>query len=354
MEDSKQGATMFGPTTEEIKENLGIMETNEKPADRPMKTAESYAERVKEKKRQASKIKGKEGPLGGADPIEPGKMDKLVPRPQFDDSPPEELPPSELPMVSPPNHPDMVEQPNIPGIGSAYEVNQAMARGELEKPITMAQAKKLGAEQGEKEKGLSKETLELMEKVEVSEETEFQKHDLEEVERAVMEPESDLPINFGTMSRVQQQLYSPERRKKIEDNLEELDLADLIVSREIQQMVEIIPGKFTATFRTFGQREHLFCLQYVFEEQGSQAYVEELLNTCKLVCSTVAINGAPLPEHREKVGQKDESITRDSFENKMRVLTSLPVQIVADLGIQCNWFNERVNKLLTFENVKNG
>jgi hypothetical protein len=95
-------------------------------------------------------------------------------------------------------------------------------------------------------------------------------------------------------------------------------------------------------------------MQYLYEFPGSDRYQEELFNTLKLVCSVVAINGAVLPDHRDDVGNRGEHVDRKKFEDKLYHIQALPVQLLADIGVQCTWFNDRVQKLFTIENLKNG
>jgi hypothetical protein len=47
-------------------------------------------------------------------------------------------------------------------------------------------------------------------------------------------------------------------------------------------------------------------------------------------------------------------VERDKFEEKMFHVAAYPVQVIADMGAQCNWFNDRVNKLFSVERLKNG
>jgi len=128
----------------------------------------------------------------------------------------------------------------------------------------------------------------------------------------------------------------------------------MITKREIQQVIPVVPGKLTYTLRTFNQHEHLFCLQYVYENPGSQAHANELLNTCKMVCALTAINGAPLPDHRAEVGTSKEKVEQAKFEKKLFHVASFPTQMMADLSLQAIWFNRRVNELFSLDNLKNG
>jgi hypothetical protein len=108
------------------------------------------------------------------------------------------------------------------------------------------------------------------------------------------------------------------------------------------------------SLRTFSQRENLWILKYLYDFPGSSLYVQELINTCRLVCSLVAINGSYLPDHRQDAGTATEKILKEDFEKKFFHVASFPVQLVADLSVQAMWFQDRVDKLFTVDALKNG
>jgi hypothetical protein len=327
------------------------MSNPQTPAE-PIKSASEYARRVQEKRAQTSALKGKGAPLGGAEPIPAGKLAALtMPKPTFG---PDENPP---PI-------NAQEAAQFQGVGAAYPVNQAMAKGELSKPVSLREAKESGGlkvNSGRKDSSLSPETVEALEKAKEYSDSPQAKEDaavldeeqeLDKAEKAISD--SSTPIDFAALIGARNELFTEDRRKKIEERLQPLNLADMITHREIKQLIPIIPGRFELMLRTFNQIENLFCLRYLSEYVGSAAYQEELLNTFKLVCATVAINGALLPEHRDNVGQKNEEVNKEKFKEKLQALMTFPVQLVADISVQNIWFQRRVEKLFSLENLKNG
>ena len=207
---------------------------------------------------------------------------------------------------------------------------------------------------------LSDETIKALEKVKEMQEqappaekevVEDDDEDLKDAESRMVTPPM---VDFEGLADAQRLLNSKARREAIEKNLQPLDIADMIVKREIRQTVTIIPGKLNYTFRTYNQSENLFCLRYVYDHQGSAAYAEELLNTCKLVCSLVAVNSAVIPEHRENIGANNEEVSLTRFEKKLFEVTHFPVELLADMSLNAIWFNGRVNKLFSIDNLKNG
>jgi len=335
----------FGPGVDEVRERLNnpVVTTNE-----PIKSASQYSQRVKERLQQTQSLKREKVPLGGAEPIPPGKLAALtMPKPSFDTKVDNELPP-------PINKQEMIQ-----GMGSAYPINQALSKGEIKRPVSMREAQQMG---GVTSKGLSDETVEGLKKIQEQQQKQDKEEPVAPAEESqnneLVEAEKDIastpPIDFAALIGARNELFTEERRKRIEDRLKPLDIADMITQREIKQTVPVIPGKFEIMLRTFNQIENLFCLRHVGEYQGTGAYQEELLNTFKVVCGVVAINGSLLPEHRKNIGQKDEDVDTKMFKEKLHSLSAFPVQLMADLSVQNIWFQRRVEKLFSWENLKNG
>ena len=173
-------------------------------------------------------------------------------------------------------------------------------------------------------------------------------HEKPELDRADKDLER-AAIDIDGIIRARNSLFSDERRKGIEARLKPLDISDMVTKREIQQRIPVIPGRMEITFRTLTQEENIFCLRYIYEFPGSEAYANELLNTAKLVCSIVSINDAMLHSH-----MKDRVADRNEFQKKWDQVVSFPVQLVGDMSVQLIWFNNRVNQLFDVDNLKNG
>lgn len=303
---------------------------------------DSYADRVRAAKAKTNALKGKGKPLGGAPPIPEGKLGKLtMQQPVFDDD-------DEPPKTA-------GAQPPMTGVGASYGVNQRMAAGEFDGPVSMAEAKKQKRRMSQQ----TEEALKAMDQTvkEATGESDAPKPDLsepeveddkDELDRADKELQRSA-VDLDGIVHARNSLLREERRKVIENRLEPLDLADMITKREIQQNVPVVPGRMEFLFRTLSHEENIFCLRYVYEFPGSEAYVNELLNTAKLVCSIVAINEAMLHNH-----MKGKEVDRDEFQAKWDQVVSFPVQLVGDMSVQLIWFNNRVNKLFDIDNLKNG
>jgi len=328
----------------------------------------SYSQRIASQKAVTDSIKGKGKPLGGAPPIPKGKLSSLrLPKPSFDNEQP--------PDVKLPNQQNqVVEQqvqstprPPMTGVGAAYAVNQQQSKSRPGKgPMSLKEAREMAQEEKASPKSLSPQSVEAAAAikkdieagnqavVEQSQKTEKQVEEegFKEVEEELAK--TGLPFDFTAVADARQKLMNDERRKIIEGRLGPLDIADMITSNELRQEVPVIPGKLSVILRTYSQDEYLFCLQYLYGKDGSNFYIEELLNTCKLACSVVGVNGAVMQEHRVNVGKSDEAIDHEAFEKKLHQLSRFPVQFIGDLSVQAIWFNDRVSDLFNVENLKNG
>lgn len=310
---------------------------------------ENHEQRVAERKK-LNAMKNQGPPLGGAPEIPKGKLANLMaPQPNYDTA--IDVPPS-FAKVS-----KSEPEPFIPGVGSAYAVNQAQALGKIG-AVSMGEAGKLGVSKmmaqsaPEQKKEVSLDDKETDE--EDDEDTPSLKKDLEDADEEIAKKNQSLQLDLASLAGYRDALTTPERKLDIESRLEPLDIADLIVKQEITQKVIVIPGKVFYTFRTFKEFEYLWCREQVGSHPGSPSYLDEMLNVYKLVCALVSVNDRPLPSYWKDKGTKDEKIDKELFEKKLHIILGFPVQMIADLFAQGNWFNERVLSLFTVRNLKNG
>lgn len=326
-------------------------------------SARSYAARVQERaaKKTASSLKGKSPPLGHVESPSPEKMEAIaglssggMPRPEFFDPPAEEK--SE----------DRPKPPTVKGVGAAYPVNQALAQGKTKGPVTLREGNNMAQQQA-----LSKETIQALEMAnqnarKAQEETpEPEVEKVSEAPSVAKETKAELDeaeqglgpaglLDYSSLGDIRSSLMSQKRRDEIEKRLKPLDIGDMVMKRELTQTIPIIPGKLEITLRTFTQKENLWILKYIFDFPGSALYIQELINTCRLVCGLVAVNGSYFPDHRKDAGQSGETIIKEDFEKKFSHVASFPVQLVADFSVQSIWFQDRIDKLFTVDALKNG
>lgn len=271
-----------------------------------LQNAADYTKRIRERQAQTQSAKAEGMPVGGAPPVPRERAEALSPmaQPSWD---------ADGPSVEGAHQ---VHQPPG-GVGSGYEASPAISS--------------------------SPPTEEAPEEAAVPS---------EETEDAGVVREED--FDFDDLGRVRNQLVSKERKEAIEARLSPLKVSDLITTNEIRQTVASIPGQLEYEIRTIAEHEHLYCMQYVYDYTGSPRFIEELFNTAKIACSIIAINGKMLPEHRKRIGQRDEEVEKELFDKKMSVVKRFATQLLADVGVQLTWFNERVNGLFSVEKIKNG
>jgi hypothetical protein len=319
--------------------------------------ARSYAARIQERtKIGAGTLKGKTPPLGHAPSPDKAKMEAIaglstLPRPSFTSAPEEPVP-------------DAKPTSQSSGVGAAYQANHAVTQGRTDGPVTLREANQMSSS-----RTLSDDTVRALEEMNksVKKAQDVEKEApaplpavAQETKKEIESSESSLGISpidsfdFGSLADIRSTLMSTKRKESIEARLTPLDISDLVIKREITQTIPIIPDKLEVTLRTFNQKENLWILKYIYDFSGSALYVQELINTCRLVCGLVAINGAFLPDHRQNIGQYNEQVSKEDFEKKFSHVASFPVQLVADFSVQSMWFQDRVDKLFTVDAIKNG
>lgn len=311
------------------------LDDNGKNASRPPTDPRArpvYADRVAAKRMNLNALKGQGKPLGGAPPVPKGKLAPLLePQPDI---------PYEVP-------PDMRQQPPLSGVGAAYEVNQALSSGETEGPVTMGDAKRVGRGgmlQPQQEGQADQEEAEPAPVVEPA------KNKIDVAERDMIQNfQANLPFDFQEINESLKKLMGADRRKRIEARLAPMDLTDMITKKELQQEIPIVPGKLRIVLRTWSQQEYLWMLEYLWKFPGSANFTNELLNTFKMVCALVSINGARIPDHRN-----DKKADEAKFKVKMDIVAGYPTALVADISLQVIWFNERVLSLYSEDELKNG
>lgn len=136
-------------------------------------------------------------------------------------------------------------------------------------------------------------------------------------------------------------LNNPKRRKTLEGRLSPMDITDVILHGEVRQTIPIVPDKLNVTYRSVSGDEDLAVKQMMFGESGGDRYLMDKYTIMQLTLALVSINGEELPSHLNDKKKFDET----RFLSKFEKVTRFPVQLIADLGIQYLWFDERVRKL---------
>lgn len=234
-----------------------------------------------------------------------------------------------------------------PGVGSMYAGNQP---GLQAKP---------GQRRGEGI--LSEETVEGLDAIakfeEVAEEEQARVAE-EELEKEVTKTDpdfEDMGMDDNFMQRIkeeQNELDTVELREAIEERVKPIDIVQLIEDGEGHQDVPIITGGvLTVTFRTVSGEEDLALKRDLFSEKGPDVYVYDRLQMMMMAAGLYALNDKPLPSHLDKRRRFDKEL----FKKKFAAVIAYPVQMLASIGINYNWFDVRTRRLFVdLGPLKNG
>jgi hypothetical protein len=220
----------------------------------------------------------------------------------------------------------------IPGVGSAYAENQPKLPDSspvVNPPRT--------------ERGLSPETVAGLEGLAASQ----VKKPTEETIAKEFTQETD---DFGGLGqRTRSLLDNRKRREAIEKRITDtINIEDLITYQEFRQVVPIVPGKFTPTYRSVGGHEDLWVKRQMGSETGSDTYIMDKYAMMNLCCGLYALNGQPFLTHLDK----DGLVSEDLFNKKLNALLKYPVNLLADLSVNYVWFLRRVEQALVIDDVK--
>lgn len=146
-------------------------------------------------------------------------------------------------------------------------------------------------------------------------------------------------------------MNNPDRKKRIEDNLDPMEFTDIIMHGEVRQDVPIRKG-LTFTFRTASGAEDLAVKRLMFTESGSDRYMVDKYSIMQLTLALVGINGQELPSHLTE----DKKFDEEKYTKKFEKVVQFPIEFIAEAGLQYIWFHERVRDLFNdeTEQLKNG
>ena len=68
----------------------------------------------------------------------------------------------------------------------------------------------------------------------------------------------------------------------------------------------------------------------------------------RIAASLYSLNGRPLANHLNADGDPD----KDLFEKKYKIVSKMPLPIIADLSVNLTWFGARLEKLFVVDNIK--
>lgn len=159
-------------------------------------------------------------------------------------------------------------------------------------------------------------------------------------------------FDFEGRNEAEKILNNKKRRKDIEGRCVPMAFEDLLLKDEVRQSVPILPGKFEVVFRSLLPSESLFVKQYIAKEQDrTDGYLAEKYSLCQLCMAVVSINGKSFgaPHIND-----DGTVNPDLFELRLKSIVRKSAYIVADLGVNYAWFDIRVRKLISPDEMGNG
>ena len=139
-------------------------------------------------------------------------------------------------------------------------------------------------------------------------------------------------------------------RKKIEARCTPMSVGKLVMAGEVTQVVPINPGKLEVEFQTVKGRDDLTIKQMLYQEQGSDRYIFDKYSIMNLAVGLKSINRYPLPDHRDEKGV----FNRDRFTEKLDAVLNYPLPMIGILSVNFVWFDQRVRKLFTVDELGNG
>lgn len=251
--------------------------------------------------------------------------------------------------------PEATKDPQfVPGVGSMYAANQPALRnrgGQQERTMTLSEETVAGLEALKK---FQDEAAKTQEKVAVAE-GEKDKAAIKDTGPAV--PFKDQPDLSGLLEqiRAEQERLGDDRiaklRKEIEARLVPMSVEKLIEEGEARQDVPIVRDKLIVTYRTLSGEEDLSIKRELYGVVGGDNYLVDLLGMMQMTAGLHAINGRPLPTHLDDKRRWN----KDLFYAKLDIVKSYAIQMLAIIGLNFTWFDQRTRELfIDLEPLKNG
>jgi len=172
--------------------------------------------------------------------------------------------------------------------------------------------------------------------------------------KEVVEKMDEFDFDSFRQSMMRDILNNPEQKGVIEARLQPLDITDMIVTGYVKQDVPIISNKLTFTYRSMTGEEDLEIKRLVMTESKSleisDRYLLDKYAFMSMTIGLVAINGKPLGDVYDSNG----GFSDDQFWTKYKRVIRLPLHMLASIGLNQMWFEQRARKLYVAEKVGNG
>jgi hypothetical protein len=149
-------------------------------------------------------------------------------------------------------------------------------------------------------------------------------------------------------------LNNPDQKEIIESRLKPLDIDELIMKNRVSQEIVVVPGKFWFRFSSMTGEEDLALKQLIMEESKStevtDRYLLDKFAFMALTLGTTHINGNPVPSHTDEKGEFD----KERFWVKFNWMVKRSVHMLACIGVNHSWFEQRVRGCFVAKKLGNG
>jgi hypothetical protein len=150
-------------------------------------------------------------------------------------------------------------------------------------------------------------------------------------------------------------LNNAKQRELIESRIKPITIDELITFGYCEQRIPIVPVKFEITLRSTDPETELALKRLAMEDARSvnatDEYYLDRYSYYGIVAALVKVNDRILPPYRD---QATGNFSDELFKVKAQNVLRLPMHMVASIGVQVGWFDQRVRKLFRVEDLGNG
>lgn len=246
--------------------------------------------------------------------------------------------------------------PNIAQASVEYDPKQARTGAQI------AEEQRAVAAGAPKEPGISQSTIEGLKALKDAQDAQ---QPASTPRMASPLPEEDLPPQdletleaLEVLKAVNRDILANEKeREAVEARLKPIDIAEGLLNGSFVQDVPIVPDQLVVRYRSLTTMDHYEIGAKVYlkisERPEFGQVVGILTGLYQTVACTSRINSTVFPEHIKREQGKTVFDTA-VFDQKVEDFLSYPLALIGSLGVHGQWFDNRVRRLFTTANLKNG
>jgi hypothetical protein len=155
-------------------------------------------------------------------------------------------------------------------------------------------------------------------------------------------------------------IQNERERDAVAKRVQEIDLAEGLLSGEFTQLVPVVPDKLNVRFRCLTPGENnelrLFLLDEIEKDPRKAQLGQDLLAFYQTVATIVSLNKTQYAKHMVAEHPSGRlKFSREIFEQKVQTFMNFPMPLTAALNTHSAWFEMRVRELFaTTDRLKNG